>query len=407
VFPVALLLALVAGAVLLVVWGQSHPPRSLDARVQAVASQLRCPVCQGESVADAPAQLASDMRAIIRQRLQAGETPDQIKAYFVSKYGQWVLLAPPRSGIGGLVWFGPLALGGVGFLLLAALVLRWRRLSLLFALTSKEEKGQPGALTTRSVEHEVANPTAERDVLLLALEQLDDDHDDGVVAQAEYVVKRRALEEQLSVIDTTRTTTATPMSAKRPSWRVASGAVALLAAAAVIAASLSFALQPRGTNAITGNGGLQAGPASGRGANTSLPTDVQRALNRVDAHSRSAAAWVALGAVLVRHQDYLDARNAYTTALHLDAHNASAELGAAFLDIGIGHYHAALPLLSDVEQRHPTMAQPWLLQGLALSHMPNHKQQALVAWHHFLSLAPNSPVSKQVRAWMVALQKQR
>lgn len=89
----------------------------LDAQAQAIASRLRCPVCQNESVADSPSELSAQMRALIRVKLQAGERPDQIIAYFVAKYGEWILLEPPRRGILWLVWLGPAVVLGAGGLL--------------------------------------------------------------------------------------------------------------------------------------------------------------------------------------------------------------------------------------------------------------------------------------------------
>jgi len=88
--------------------------QDLDAKTQAIASRLRCPVCQNESVADSPSELSRQMRTLIRTKLQAGESPDQIIAYFVAKYGQWILLEPPRRGILWLVWVGPFVALGAG-----------------------------------------------------------------------------------------------------------------------------------------------------------------------------------------------------------------------------------------------------------------------------------------------------
>lgn len=96
----------------------------LDAQVQAIASRLRCPVCQNESVADSPSELSSQMRVLIRGKLQAGETPVQILAYFVSKYGEWILLEPPRRGVLWLVWIGPAAALLAGFAIAAAFLRR-------------------------------------------------------------------------------------------------------------------------------------------------------------------------------------------------------------------------------------------------------------------------------------------
>ncbi len=118
------LLALCALA--LIAYGSPAGAISLDSRTRAVAQQLRCPVCQGESVADSPADIAKAMRSIIRQRLAAGQSPEAIKAYMVARYGNWVLLAPPASGIGGVAWLAPplLVLGGIGLLL--TLIAGWR-----------------------------------------------------------------------------------------------------------------------------------------------------------------------------------------------------------------------------------------------------------------------------------------
>jgi cytochrome c-type biogenesis protein CcmH len=98
-----------------------------DESVHDVAAQLRCVVCQNLSVADSPSEMAAQMRAIVRERLEAGETPEQVREYFVARYGEWILLAPRRSGFTLLVWGFPLAALGVGFGLVALLLRRWTR----------------------------------------------------------------------------------------------------------------------------------------------------------------------------------------------------------------------------------------------------------------------------------------
>ena len=95
--------------------------------VHAIGAQLRCVVCQSLSVADSPSETANQMRGIIRERLAAGDSPEQVKAYFVEKYGLWILLAPPRQGFNLLVWVVPFVALGAGLVLVLLLVRRWSR----------------------------------------------------------------------------------------------------------------------------------------------------------------------------------------------------------------------------------------------------------------------------------------
>src|SRR5262245_17886752 len=76
---------------------QTRPAVNEDV-VHDIAAQLRCVVCQNLSVADSPSEMASQMRAIIRERLAAGESPAEVQRYFVDRYGEWILLSPPRRG---------------------------------------------------------------------------------------------------------------------------------------------------------------------------------------------------------------------------------------------------------------------------------------------------------------------
>ena len=88
---------------------------ALEARARAIGSQLRCPVCQNESIDDSDADLAHDLRLLVRQRLLAGDSDEQVKQYMVARYGTYVLLKPPFNLNTVFLWLGPL-----GFLVCAA-----------------------------------------------------------------------------------------------------------------------------------------------------------------------------------------------------------------------------------------------------------------------------------------------
>lgn len=97
-----------------------------DAYVR-VARQLRCPVCQQLSILDSPAELAVEMRAVVRERLAAGDSEEEVLAYFVSKYGEWVLLDPPKRGFNLVVWLAPLLVLAGGAAVLTKTFSGWLR----------------------------------------------------------------------------------------------------------------------------------------------------------------------------------------------------------------------------------------------------------------------------------------
>ena len=116
-----------AAVVLVTVFGWAAAATVDEQTVHDVATQLRCVVCQSLSVADSPSETANQMRAIIRERLAAGDNPEQVRAYFVEKYGDWILLSPPKTGFTLLVWVVPFVGLGIGLVLVAIVVRRWSR----------------------------------------------------------------------------------------------------------------------------------------------------------------------------------------------------------------------------------------------------------------------------------------
>jgi len=82
----------------------------LEARARAIGKELRCLVCQNESIDDSNADLAHDLRVLVRQRLVAGDSDEQVRQYVVARYGTYVLLKPPFDSETYLLWFGPLIL---------------------------------------------------------------------------------------------------------------------------------------------------------------------------------------------------------------------------------------------------------------------------------------------------------
>ena len=108
--------------------GATFAGPALDTRTEEVAGLLRCPVCQGLSVADSPATMAVNMKAQVKELLAQGYDQEQILAYFENSYGEFVRLEPPLRGVNWLVWLGPL-LALAGGAAVVAWTLRTRRQS--------------------------------------------------------------------------------------------------------------------------------------------------------------------------------------------------------------------------------------------------------------------------------------
>ena len=106
--------------------GQSDQ-RTTEERMQDVAATIRCPACGGQSAAGSDTAAAQAVRREITERIETGETDDQIRDYFASTFGEELLLTPPRSGVGALVWIVPVVAMVVGSAGLVLAFRRWKR----------------------------------------------------------------------------------------------------------------------------------------------------------------------------------------------------------------------------------------------------------------------------------------
>ncbi len=126
----ATLVALAVFVALAAVWITTFviaaQPQSLDQRVHDVASQLRCPSCNGESVADASTPVANQMRTVIREKLAAGESEQQVLADFRASYGDSILASPPPSGFTLVIWIGPALMLLAGIVVVVSAGREWR-----------------------------------------------------------------------------------------------------------------------------------------------------------------------------------------------------------------------------------------------------------------------------------------
>ncbi|OYY91461.1 MAG: cytochrome C biogenesis protein [Sphingomonas sp. 28-66-16] len=132
---IALLIALAAPAPLLA--DSSLPPARLadtqlpdpkqEAEAQTLMLELRCLVCQGQSIADSNAEMAGDMRALVRRRIAAGEKPASVRRWLIARYGDYVTYDPPLSAATAPLWIAPIALIAIGLWIARASFKRRRR----------------------------------------------------------------------------------------------------------------------------------------------------------------------------------------------------------------------------------------------------------------------------------------
>ncbi|MDB5530538.1 MAG: cytochrome c-type biosis protein CcmH [Devosia sp.] len=113
---------------------------ALEQRARDISGELRCLVCQNESIDDSDADLAKDIRVLVRERLTAGDTDDQVRQFLVDRYGEFVLLRPRVEGHTLLLWFAAPGLLVIGLIVLFVMALRRRRPVAVDELSAEEQK---------------------------------------------------------------------------------------------------------------------------------------------------------------------------------------------------------------------------------------------------------------------------
>jgi cytochrome c-type biogenesis protein CcmH len=112
---------------------------ALEARARAISREIRCLVCQNQAIDDSNADLAHDLRVIVRERLSAGDSDQQVKDYLTARYGDFVLLDPPLKGKTLILWIGPAAVLLLGIAIIG-FALRHRRAAVPAPLNEEESR---------------------------------------------------------------------------------------------------------------------------------------------------------------------------------------------------------------------------------------------------------------------------
>ena len=352
----------------------------IDEQARNIAQELRCVVCQNLSVADSPSEMAQQMRGVVREQLRAGKTPQEVKDFFVSKYGEWVLLAPTTRGFSLLVWVLPFVVLVLGIALALWLLRRWsaNKTKPVGSPTNSDllARVRSDATTSNSlaIDPEDSSPHAqlhqERARLYTELKELEFDYQAGKLAESDYAMLKLDIENKaagvLQQLDSLlpRQTSARQTTQRQPSaqkrspnettkkpyrgWQLATGGLFLLVFGLTLGIALTNSLRPRESTQDSITGGFLTG--TGESGSTQFLQEGKSAFAK---------------------QDWPKAIEAFKQALAADPNQPEAHAYMGFILVQAGHADGAL-----------------LAFEKALSQAPNFPMA--LYWKSWLSCSPRA-----------------
>ena len=364
----------------------------LDDQTRAISSELRCVVCQNLSVADSPSEMAQQMRTIVREQLQAGKSPEQIKDFFVSKYGEWVLLKPKTTGFSALLWILPYVVLVLGVLAALWFVRRW------VTKKKRREDASPRAPVPQQMQNEFlhtdleqpdledtsvkAQLLRERARLRSELAELDFDFQSGKLSASDYAALRQEIETKgASVVSRLA---ALPSEAKakpgggvkkpetrgaaRPQfrrWQIIAGGVFLLVFGLALGVMLTRSVRERDSEGGSITGDFMTG--------TTPP---------------AARAALAEGKQAFSKQDFPKAIEAFKKVLTDDPNNPEAHTYMGYILIQAGHGDGALLAFDKALSQAPNFPMALWGKGMVLYQDKKDYAGARQVLEQLLSLIP-------------------
>ena len=369
----------------------------IDDQAREIAKELRCVVCQNLSVADSPSEMAQQMRGIIHEQLQAGKTPQQIKDFFVSKYGEWVLLAPTTKGFSLLVWVLPFIVLVLGIAVALWLVRRW----------SMKKTGNVNSLTNSDLLTRVRTEVAtgktfaidredstvhtqllqERARLYAELRELEFDFQAGKLALSDYSGlkleienKAAAVLQQLDLLPARQSSAAQSVgpqiSGKKRSpgetrkqpfrrWQLAAGGSVLLLFGLTLGIVLTNSLRPRGSAQDSITGDFLTGTGGGE-----------------------SARFLEEGKAAFAKQDWPKAIEAFKQALAADPNQPEAHAYMGFILVQAGHADGALMAFDKALAIAPNLPMALWGKGMTLYQGKKDYAGAKEAFEKLLQMMP-------------------
>jgi cytochrome c-type biogenesis protein CcmH len=354
-----------------------HAASSADVedRSRAIATELRCVVCQNLSVADSPSEMAQQMRAIVREQVKAGKSPEEIKNFFVSKYGEWVLLKPKTTGFAALLWILPYTVLILGLLAALWFLRRWSSArKAKQASTAAPPVDEPTRRKLLSEEFarpelEESSPRAtllrEQGQLKAELADLEFDFQSGKFSDSDYAALKQEIEtraataiEQLHALPAAapaqktaedKTTESAPTTVRNQGqirrWQLIAGGLFLMLFGLALGVMLTKSTRPRSSESDLITGDFLTGTNSSSG-------DVRTALDE--------------GKRAFGNQEFPKAIEAFKKVLATDPNNPEAHSYMGFILVQAGHGDGALMAFDKALSQAPNFPMALWGKGLVL-----------------------------------------
>lgn len=371
-------------------------PPDIDEQTRAIAQELRCVVCQNLSVADSPSEMAQQMRGIIHQQLAEGKTPEQVKAFFVSKYGEWVLLAPTTRGFSLLVWVLPFVVLIAGIAFGLWFIRRWSakkqedKGTLADAELMARVRSEVASDQATGIDPEDSSPKAqllhERARLYSELKELEFDFQAGKLAASDYAALKLEVESKAAVVlrqlDSLLAVQTPPgrsvgrqTSEKKGSWnetrktyrgwQLAAGGALLLLFGLTLGVVLTSSLRPRESPQDSITGDFLTGTGNSESA-------------RFLQEGKSAFA----------KQDWPKAIEAFKRALAADSNQPEAHAYMGFILVQAGHSDGALLAFEKALAVAPNLAMALWGKGMVLYRSKQDYAGAKEVFERLLQIMP-------------------
>ena len=396
-------------------YGAAAP--DLEDQTRAIASELRCVVCQNLSVADSPSDTAQEMRAIIRDQVAAGKSPQQIKDYFVSKYGEWVLLAPTTKGFSLFAWVLPYIVLIAGLALGVMFLRSWTKRkkqgaakavdAALLARVRTEAAADDDTPLDLEDSSERSNLLQERARLYADLKELEFDFQAGKLSEADYTGLRGDIEIKAATILEQLDRISKPAPQKKPGdqsaavqppqattgkdrpgvrgWQLAVGGAFLLVFGVTVGVLLTNSLRSRdaGQGSITGDFLTGTGSAGGSG--------------------NEVASVLQEGKTAFSKQDWQKAIESFKKVLAVDPNQpeAHAYMGAILLQAG--HADGALMAFDKALSQNPNFPMALWGKGMALYQGKKDFAGARQVFEKLLQLLPAGDDRNEIQKLLVEI----